>query len=74
MRKGGGDVYRNIHAEREKIGISVGALASAIGVSRPTLRSWINGETPIPSDKLISLSALFGCTIDYLLQAYEKAG
>ncbi len=37
-------------------------------VSVKTYYNWINEETDMPITKLVTLSCLFGTSIDYLLQ------
>lgn len=60
-------LYWNIEAERMKKGFSKSALADLLGVTVRTYLNWQkNGN--IPSSKLIALSDIFGCSVDFLLQ------
>jgi transcriptional regulator with XRE-family HTH domain len=64
-------VYRNIDAERTRLGLTKARLAELLDVSAFTLRSWTNKERPIPSTKLLQMAKLFNCTIDYLLEEFD---
>lgn len=58
--------YPNIAAERAKRGMTLEQLATSLGVTRKTVYNWEkNGK--IPQGALEKMSALFGCSIDYLL-------
>lgn len=65
MRRG------NIAAEMARRDMTQRMLMKELKVSWPTLASYINGD-PIPSDKLEKMTALFGCTAEYLLQPTES--
>ena len=43
-------------------------LAALLGVSRQSVSKYESGVTYPETDKLIHLSELFGCTVDYLLK------
>ena len=60
-------LYPNIEAERARLGKTKGQLAIAIGTDPRTVSNWQSGKTAIPSDKLLLMCELFGCTADYLL-------
>lgn len=47
-------------------------LASLLGVSRQSVSKYESGVTYPETDKLIRLSELFGCTVDYLLKDNAK--
>ena len=51
-------------------------LAVLLGVSRQSVSKYESGLTYPETDKLIRLSELFGCTVDYLLKdnAEEPGG
>lgn len=67
-KKGGETMeFRNIEAERARLGLSKADLATAIGVSYSTMKNYLRGETDIPCSKVIELANLFNCTTDYLL-------
>lgn len=58
--------YENIETERLKKRLSSNELAKQLGVSRGTLSAWQkNGN--IPATKLIAMSQIFNCSVDYLL-------
>lgn len=57
----------NIEAERIRHRMSREDFASMLGVSRRTVQNWQNGSTDMPLSKLVRLSEIWGCSIDYLL-------
>ena len=57
----------NIEAERIKHRMSKVDLATTLGVSVRTVRNWQSGATEMPLSKLVTLSQLWGLSIDYLL-------
>lgn len=59
--------YPNINAERVRNGLTMEALASKLGVTRKTVYNWM-AHGNIPQSKLEAMSAMFHCTIDYLLE------
>lgn len=62
----------NIASERVRLGWSQDDLAGKLDVSRDTVKKWEIGEAPIKSSMLVSMSDLFGCSIDYLLGRCEE--
>lgn len=58
--------YENIETERLKKRLSSDELAKRLGVSRGTLSSWQKSGN-IPATKLIIMSQIFNCSVDYLL-------
>ncbi len=60
----------NIKVEMTRKGFSQEQLAKKLGVSQKTVSNWFNKEN-VPSVKLIEMSSLFGCSIDYLLGLKE---
>ena len=60
-------MYPNIEAERARRGWSREKLGEHIGVTGNVVRSWIDGRTDVPAQKLIAMAQLFGCSTDYLL-------
>lgn len=60
--------YPNIEAEKARKGFSWDDLSRIFGVSRKTIYNWINTGN-IPQRKLVEMSQLFGCSIDYLLES-----
>ena len=59
--------YPNINAERVRNGLTMEALANKLGVTRKTVYNWM-AHGNIPQSKLEAMSAMFHCTIDYLLE------
>ena len=54
--------YPNINA-----GMTVEDLARHLGVTRKTVYNWM-AHGSIPQSKLVKMSELFNCSIDYLLE------
>lgn len=59
-------MYENIEVERIKQRLSSAELARKLGISRGTLNAW-QKKGNIPATKLIMMSQLFQCSVDYLL-------
>ena len=55
-----------VRKHREEIGYSQERLAMVLGVSRNTVVNW-EGGSPIKSNNLMQMVALFGCDINELL-------
>ena len=66
------DMYNCIEAERARIGMTIEEFSEKIGIAEKTYRNWRDSEKPISSDTLITISHLFGCSIDYLLCLSDK--
>lgn len=58
----------NIENERAKSGLSKNDLAEKLGISLKTYYNWLNGETDIPGTKLKEMAALFGVSMEYLIE------
>ena len=58
--------YPNINAERALVGLTLDQFADILGVTRKTVYNWIV-KGNIPQSKLEQMSAMFHCSIDYLL-------
>lgn len=52
---------------RENANLTQEALASKLGYVRTCVSSWESNRTQPNVEDLIKLSAIFGCTVDYLL-------
>ena len=46
--------------------------ADMLGVSRQAVSKWENGTAYPETDKLLKISGVFGCSIDYLLKDEEN--
>lgn len=57
----------NIEAERGRLQMTKEELSRDLGITSKTYLSYVRGGTPIPSDVLIKMATLFGCSVDYLL-------
>ncbi len=58
----------SIENERAKSGLSKNDLAEKLGISLKTYYNWLNGETDIPGTKLKEMAALFGVSMEYLIE------
>ena len=65
-------MLRNIKAEMARAGLNNQQLGVKLKVSEKTISNWTTGKTDIPSSKLVEMSRIFGCGIDYLLAVDEK--
>jgi addiction module HigA family antidote len=52
----------------EAYGLSVTAAAQALGVSRPTLSSLLNGKAGLPGDRSLRIEKTFGVKTDTLMR------
>ncbi len=63
---------QKIAQQRKKRALTQGALAEELGVTRQAVSKW-EADAALPdADKLVRLSELFGCTVDYLLKNREE--
>lgn len=58
--------FYNIEIEQVRNGYTQESISKKLGVNRTTYRKWLDTGT-IPGEKLIALSDLFDCSVDYLL-------
>lgn len=56
----------NIEAERARLQLTKEEISKKLGITSKTYLAYIRGK-PIPSNVLINLSRMFGCSVDYLL-------
>jgi transcriptional regulator with XRE-family HTH domain len=64
--------FSNIEAERSRNGLTRTDLSEKLGISSTTYKRYIEGESPIPSDKIIFMAKAFNCSTDYLLGISDK--
>lgn len=57
----------NLRAERIRLGLTAGQVASEIDVHPNTLLAWERGESQPLSSNLMKLSEYYDCSPDYLL-------
>lgn len=55
-----------IEAERARMGLTKEGLSRKLGITSRTYRNYLEGG-PIPSNKLVEMADIFGCTTEYLL-------
>lgn len=65
-------LYPNINEERTRIRMTWAGLAKALKIDIKTLSNWRNGKTAFPSNKLLEMADMFGCTTDYLLGRTDR--
>lgn len=56
-----------IGSERTRIRMSQVQLAAYLNVSNKTVSTWEAGKSNCPSEELVKLAKLFGCSLDYLM-------
>ena len=67
LKRGENMYYMNIEVERIRKGITKTELANKLGITPKTYQNWQKSGN-IPSSKLISLSSIFDCSVDFLLK------
>lgn len=65
-------ILNNIRVERLRLGWSQQDLAEYLEISEPLLSRWEEGSPHIPIGKLIELSELFNCSIEFILKRTNK--
>lgn len=61
-------MLNSIEAERARNRLTKEELAKKLGVATKTYYNWINEETDMPVSALITMSKMFGKSVDYLLE------
>lgn len=65
----------NMRSERIRIRLSSAEAAKRLGVTANTLLAWERGEIEPCASKLAAMSALYCCSIDYLMgRTSERTG
>lgn len=64
-------MLNSIEAERARNRLTKEELSHKLGISVKTYYNWINQETDVPSSALISMSKMFGKSVDYLLEGAD---
>ena len=57
---------------RKSIGITQAQLAKKLKVGQSAVSMWENGINTPRADKLLKLAAIFGCTVDDLLNRKQR--
>ena len=52
---------------REEKGITQEALADALGISRPNIGKYENGQIDLSTELLVQYAAFFECSVEYVL-------
>ena len=61
-------MLNSIEAERARNRLTKEELAKKLGISVKTYYNWINEETDMPVSALVTMSKLFGKSVDYLIE------
>lgn len=61
----------NMRAERVRRGLTQTELADMLGVTQMTVCRWETGECEPSAAKLVSMTSLYGCSAEYLLDMVE---
>lgn len=64
--------FRNIEAERVRLGMTQQQFVEKLNTTCPTYRKKINGKSAFSANQLTILRELTGKSIDYLLVSYTK--
>lgn len=62
----------NLAAERVRLGMTQEQLADALSCTAETLGEWENDASGMPGEAMVKASALFGCSLDYLLNQTDE--
>lgn len=62
----------NIEAERARLNMTKEEISKRLGITSKTYLAYVRGKT-IPSDVLVEMSKMFGCSTDYLLGLTDRA-
>jgi plasmid maintenance system antidote protein VapI len=65
-------MYFNIIKEQSKHDLTNKSLGAALGVSENLVRNWIEGTSPIPSEKIVGMCKMWGVSADYLLSRPQE--
>lgn len=63
---------KNIEAERGRLLLTKEAISKRLNISTKTYNAYISGKA-IPSDVLLAMADMFGCSTDYLLSVGDAA-
>lgn len=59
----------NIEAERARKKLTKEEFTERLGISPRTYYNWLNEDTDIPGTKLMEMAAMFGVTMEYLMES-----
>ena len=59
---------------RESVGLRQADVAGCVGVGARMYRRWENGDSEIPTGRLIPLARVFDVTLEDLLEAWAEVG
>lgn len=62
----------NIKSERTRLGLTQEEFASRLSVSERTVSDWERAKRDVPSRYAVMMSAMFGCSIDYLFSLTDE--
>lgn len=58
----------NIEGERARHMMTKAEVSAELGISQKTYMNYVRGKHSVPSNILLRMAEIFGCTVDYLLQ------
>lgn len=61
----------NMRAERVRKGLTQTELANTLGVTQITVSRWESGECEPSAKSLVSMTSLYGCSAEYLLDMVD---
>lgn len=61
----------NMEAERGRAGLTKRKVAKMLGITAKTYDTYIKTKK-MPTDKLLKLCEIYGCSADYLLERTDK--
>jgi len=64
--------FRNIEAERARLGLTREQFAERLGMTRASYRNKVTGITDFTVSEIRTLVTMTGQTADYLLEAYDE--
>lgn len=67
-------MLNNIEAERARAALTKAAVAKKLGITSKTYLHYIREERAIPTDTLLKMAELFGCSVGYLLGVDAGSG
>lgn len=70
--KGVNILANNITVERARYGYSQEELAKMVGVARNTVASWESNVDSCTIKNMVTLSSVFGCSVDYLIGLTDR--
>lgn len=58
---------------RKRAGLTAREVGAKVGVSCQNVYNWESGSYPPPTNRLLPLAELYGCTVDDLVKASQNS-